>query len=306
MKKDILVEPLYKERSYVKSLSVGMRLPLRHPIGFLRHLWPMMLLCVLTWAFLAKVVSPDVWALRELAFADGSTPSMLVGMPLCKVLMWGFVAILFLGVQVGQIGFLMQRYGELTYLPAVQPWRVWRDIMPNILSGMMLCSIGYVVTVGLLLVSLLLMPSYLFAIILFVVLTLVWAMVYVPVGQELMIGKCSFMDSLKSPFCKSADFTGTAAILLVSGLLMLVVMFVGLMPAISFIYVGGIADNAVQIGDTSDLPASFCMLRSIAFALSALIALIAWFFILVPLAFQWGSKNSMFATSNSLQGQMPK
>lgn len=296
MKVDLLVEPLFKERSYVKSISVGMRLPLRHPWGFLRHLWPLLLVCMIIWGLAANWLAPDLWAFQQQLVAHGITADHLIGTPLYRMLLWLFAAILILGVQVGQVAYLMQRYGELTYLPAVQPWKVWRDILPNVCRGILACSFGYVVTAGLLLLSLSLVSTRIWAFSLFFLLMFLWAMVYVPFGQQLLLGKRSVADSAKYCLTHFGDMGSLAAVLMVCGLLVVVVMFVGFLPAISTVYVGGISDRCIAMGDVSDLPDSFPLLRSISFLLGAFFVFVSWLFLLVPLTFQWGSSESVDKT----------
>lgn len=292
MEKDVLNEPLMKERSYVKSMSAGVRLPLRHPWGFLRHMWPMMVLCMLVWAVVAQWAAPNMWALRNEASVAGVSPADLLTKNFIMCCAWGGLAIVFLGIQCGQISYLMQRYGELTYLPAVQPWKVMKDITPHIVRGIILCVVGYAVTLGWCVLSLLFMPSRLWALVLFVILTILWAMVYVPAGQQYMLDKRSFLSSLAYPFKHLGSVGGSSAVLVVCGMVVVCVMVAGCLPALSTIYVGGMSDQAVAIGDGTDLPSSFALVRSICFAMGALIIYISWPFILVPLVFQWAGKGS--------------
>lgn len=291
MEKDIMNEPLLKERSYVKSMSAGVRLPLRHPWGFLRHLWPMMVACVVVWAVVAQWASASVWQFREMAFAPTTDAGHVLSVPFFMLCGWGLLAIVLLGVLCGQISYLMHRYAELGYLPAVQPWKVMPDITPHVVRGIILCVVGYALTVGWAVLSLMVMPSRMWALVLFVLLTILWAMIYVPAGQQYMMERKGFGASLAWPFAHMGSLGGSSAILVVCGMVVVLVMLAGCLPALSTIFVGGMSDNAVAIGDGTDLPSSFGLVRSICFAMGALVVTLAWPFILVPLCFQWGGSS---------------
>ena len=290
---DIMNEPLLKERSYVKSISAGTRLPLRHPWGFLRQLWPLLVLTMLVFALLSGRITSDVWTFYQEATAEGVTPSSLLSTSFFAVAGWGVTAMFLLGIWAGQIAYLMQRYAELTYLPAVKPWKIWHDIHPHTLHGILLCLTGYAITIGLAALSLAVMPGRIWALTLFVVLTLLWAIYYVPVGQHFMMEHRSFLSALAWPAKNIGRLGGSSAILIVCGLLVGFVICVGSIPSICAIYVSGLSEQSVAIGDGTDIPTTFGALRASTFALTFLIAPIAWTFIFVPLCFHWGSEKAI-------------
>lgn len=292
MEKDIMNEPLLKERSYVKSMSTGIRLPLRHPWGFLRHLWPMLVVSIILWAVASAWLAPHLWTLRGVALTPGIAPSDILCPAFWQVSAWGMMGIVLLGVLVGQVGYLMQRYAELTYLPAVQPWKLWSDIMPCVLRGLLTTIVWYVVALAFVVLSLAVMPSRLWALVLCVFLVMTWTFIYVCAGQQYMLGQRSLFSAFAWPFKNFSSVGGSTAILVVCGLLVASVIAIGCIPALSTIFVGGLSDNAVEIGDETDIPSNFALLRSICFGLAALVANIAWPFVLVPLAFNWGSQEA--------------
>lgn len=298
MEKDIMNEPLYGERSYVKSISAGLRLPLRHPWGFLRHLWPLLLLCVATWGFVAKFVAGDLSVFLQLLDQPDVTTSSLVDMPLFRLMGWGALSMVFLGVQCGQIAHLMTRYGALTYFPAVHPWQVFRSIVPHILRGLLLCLVGYAVVCALAVLSLYVMPSMFWSSLLFVVLLITWAFLYIPVGQRYLYSNHNFLSSLTSAFSHPNLLGGNFSITIVCGLLVFVVTFIGCLPALSTTYVGLISDQALAVGDTSDLPESFSLIRAVTYSLAAMVCFMSWPFILVPLTFHWGASEKRSSDSN--------
>lgn len=281
-------EPLLKERSYVKSIAAGMRLPLRHPWGFLRHLWPLLLVNVIVWALISKPVSAAVWTFYVQAVAPGVLPTELISSFLTMSL-FGALAMVLLGAWAGQVVYLMKRYEELNYLPAVQPWKLWRDIYPDVLRGVALCVVGYAVTVGLAVLSLFVMPGRVWAFTLFIALMLLWAIVYVPAGQHYMMGRSNPLAALAWPFRHFSSLGGSSAILIVCGMLLVTLLFIASLPTISAIYVNGLSDASVAMGDGTDIPSNFSVLRSICFGLTFMVAPIAWTFIFVPLCFHWGS-----------------
>lgn len=302
MKKDILNEPLFRERSYIKSLMEGSRLVLRHPLSFLRHLWPLMLIYVVLWAVVARWVAPHVWEFITMMSQSGVAPSALISMPLFYIMGWGLMAVVLLGVQSGQVVFLMLRYGTLTYIPVVHPWHVWRSILPHVGRGVAGYVSGYLVMCANVLLSLWLMPTRFWALVLFILLSLLWMMVHTSACQQFMLSRCKFLSSFLYAFRSrdvmtentvvvhhSSRVGGNVAILVVCGMVVLLVIVAGLLPAVCAIYVGGISEQAVTIGDSTDLPSSFPLLRACCFGLGALVTFLSMPFLLVPLAFHWGA-----------------
>lgn len=304
MKKDILNEPLYRERSYIKSLVAGIRLPLRHPLGFLRHLWPLMVLYVAVWAVVSRWMAPHLWQLVSVLSEPCIPSSSLIGLPLLYVMGWGLLAVVLFCIEAGQLNFLMLRYGTLSYFPAVHPWQVWRSVQPHVLRSLAVGLVFYVVWCLLALLSLWLIPSRLWALAAFAILSLVWILVSTSISQQYLL------SGLRVPACLSTAFrghsvtteagtltrypsrmAGNASILVVSGLTVFLVVLVGLLPSVCTLYVGAISDHAVAIGDATDLPASFQWLRAGSFALSALVAFLSLPFLFVPLIFHWGAER---------------
>lgn len=292
MEQDILNEPLFKERSYVKSISAGTRLPLRHPLGFLRQIWPLIVINMLVFAALSGRISTDIWTFYQEAIAPGKIPSDLISSSCLMVLGWGYTAMLLLGVLAGQVAYLMQRYAELNYLPAVKPWKIWYDIHPHVLHGILLCIVGYTVTVGFALLSLAVMPSRLWALVLFMFLTMLWAIYYVPVGQHFMMEHRSFLSALLWPAKHIGQLGGSTAILIVCGIILILVILAGSIPTICTIYVGGLSDQSVLNGDGTDIHSSFGFICALSYAMTFLVATVAWTFIFVPLCFHWGSEQT--------------
>ena len=292
MEKDIMNEPLLKERSYVRSMSAGIRLPLRHPWGFLRHLWPLLVLSIVLWAVASAWLAPHLWSLREVAFTPGIVPSDILCNAFWQVSAWGLFGILLLGILVGQVGYLMSRYAELTYLPAVQPWKLWRDIIPCVLRGIMTTVLWYALSLAFVILSLFVMPSRMWALVLAVCLVVLWTFILVCIGQQYVMGQRSLLASMAWPFMNLSRIGASSAIVVVCGLLVVAVIAIGCIPAISTIFVGGLSDNAAMIGDETDLPSNFGLLRAISFGMAALVANMAWPFVLVPLAFSWGSQEA--------------
>ena len=302
MKKDILNEPLYCERSYIKSLVAGIRLPLRHPFGFLRHLWPLMLFTVCVWALVSGCVATQLWYFHTLATQPGLSPSSLIGLPLLRVMAWGGLVAVLYSLQVGQLHFLMLRYGTLTYLPAVHPWHVWRSILPCVLRSTACGVGGYIVWCLFALFSLFVMPTRMWALVSFFILSLVWIVLFTTLCQHYLLSGSPFWPSLKAAF-RSHDgmdssgrivhypsrLGGTASLLVVCGLVCLLVILAGQLPAVCTLYVGGISDHTIALGDVSDLPAIFPWLRAFSFGLGALVAFLTLPFLLVPLVFHWGA-----------------
>lgn len=302
MKKDILNEPLYCERSYIKSLVAGIRLPLRHPLGFLRHLWPLMVLTVAVWALAAGWMAPQLWDFYTLATQPGMAPSSLIGLPLLRVMAWGLLVAVLCSLQAGQLHFLMLRYGTLTYLPAVHPWHVWRSIVPCVLRSTACGVGGYVVWCLIALLSLAVMPTRLWALVGFLVLSLVWMVLFTTFCQHYLLSGSTLGGSLKAAFRSHEEMTqaghivhypsrlgGTATLLAVCGLVCLTVILAGQLPAVCALYVGGISDHTLALGDVSDLPGYFPWLRAFSFGLGALVAFLTVPFLVVPLTFHWGA-----------------
>ncbi|MBQ0049107.1 MAG: hypothetical protein KBT12_02555 [Bacteroidales bacterium] len=284
-------EPLLKERGYVKSIAAGLRLPLRHPWGILRHIWPTCLVCGLVWFFVSKWVCADLWAFRTVFSGPVSSPADVVGMTWLRVVLWGMLSMLFLGVLAGQTAYLMRRYGELNYFPAVQPWHVWRDIAPSVVSGLVLCLVGYLVAVALASVPFLFMPRRLWAVLLGAVLVCLWALFYVPAGQRFMMEKKPLPASLWWSFSHPTELSGSSAVVVVCSTLLFSVMAAGAVPVVALAYVDGVASDALRMGDAVDLPGSFFMLRNLGFFLTSSIVSLSWIFVFVPLCFEWGSRQ---------------
>lgn len=297
MEQDILNEPLLKERSYVKSITAGMRLPLRHPWGFLRHLWPLLLFNTLLWALVSKWVATHLWAFCQIAFSHGVSASELVGAPLLSVLGWGLLAFAILGLWAGQTCFLMRRFAELNYLPAVQPWKIWRDIMPLAIQGCLVFVLGHIVAAALALLCLLVLSSRIWAFCLFCLLIILWAIFYCMVGTRFLMASGTVKARLQGSFSGLRHMGGWSAIVAVCGILLITILLVGSAPVICTTYVGGLSDVSVAIGDGTDVPSSFDYLRAASFALTFLIAPIAWMFLLVPLCFKWGSEAATAVTN---------
>lgn len=289
MEKDTTNEPLFRERSYVKSIGEGCRLLLRHPWCFMSLLLTILPITLLAYALASHVLTPMLGQVFASAFQAGIVPATLITRPLLYVLLYGVLAVLLLGMQVGQVSYLMHKYGELDYVPVHRTWKLSAAITKEMMRGMLLCVVGYVVVGGMLLLSLYVMPTRLWALVLFVVLTLVWVLYYVSVGQQFMLSQRSFAASLVYPIRHFGDLGGIAAILVVCGIVVLTVMEVGALPAICTVYVSCISDASVAMGDGTDIPASFPWLRDLSFALVSLVMFVAWNFLLVPLAFHWGS-----------------
>ena len=293
MEQDILNEPLVKERSYVKSISTGIRLTLRHPWGFLRHLWPLLLLNAIVWAVTSGCLSSCLWNFYTEATAVNVAPSSLITGSFLTCAAWGLLATIMLGVWIGQIVYLMRRYAELTYLPAVKPWKVWRDILPSVLRGITVSVLGYLVVAALAVLALFAMPGRMWAFLLFLFLAFVWLLLFVPMAQHYLMEDRSLISALAWPFKNFTRLGGSSAILVVCGLLVLTVLLVAFIPSVCAIYVGGLSDISVAIGDGTDIPSSFALLRSLSFALTFVLAPIAWTFLIVPLCFHWGSEEAI-------------
>lgn len=284
-------EPLLKERGYVKCLSAGMRLPLRHPWGFLRHIWPSLLFSMLAAYAASRVMAPNIMAVFSAFAAEDFIPSQLFNTPLLVVVGIGYLNVLCYALVTGHATYLMRRYAELTYLPAVQPWHVWKDIMPCIVRSIVSLSIGYFILIGICAASLLL-PSLGWSLIAMTLTGILFTLLYIPICQHyLMDGSLSYVAALRWPSKHVGTTSKTYAIVLVSGLLVIAVTLIGYIPSLCTIYVGGMSDEAVAIGDPTDLPSSFNFVRGISFALGALISKLSIIFLLIPLAFDWGSKK---------------
>ena len=297
MEQDILNEPLRKERSYVKSISAGTRLPLRHPWGFLRQLWPLWLLNTLIWALVSRMVACDLYDFCHTSMAEGVTPTDLIGPSLFKVLAWGLLAFVLLGIWCGQACFLMRRYAELTYLPAIQPWKIWRDILPVILRGMLVFIVGYLVAAGCSVACLAILPSRIWALCAFIIVLIFWVFICIPGGTRyLMDASSSFVSSMNGTIKKISHLGSWCAIISVSGIVVILLVLIASVPTICATYVNGLSDMSVAIGDGTDVPASFAYLRAASFALTFFIAPIAWTFLLIPLCFNWGSECAIVET----------
>lgn len=289
---DLTNEPLLKERGYVKCLSAGMRLPLRHPWGFLRHMWISLLTTMLAAFVASRWMAPNMMAVLSATGAEDFAPSQLLDTPLLVVCGIGYLIVVCYALVVGHATYLMRRYAELTYLPAVQPWHVWRDIMPCLKRSLVSLTIGYLVVAGIGAASLML-PSIAWSLLAFIVAGILYTLLYIPACQQYLLdGNTSLMAALKWPFGHRSALGQTAAIIVVCGLLVAAVTLIGYLPAICTIYVGGMSDEALAIGDPSDLPSTFPFLRGICFVLGALIGKLSIMFLVVPLAFDWGSQKA--------------
>ncbi len=283
-------EPLFKERSYVKSISAGTRLLLRHPWGFLRQLWPAWILSAILWGAAAKWIATHLWECCQTAFAEGVSASELIDAPLFRILGWGLLACLMLGWCTGQACFMMRRYGELNYLPAVQPWKIWRDQLPLALRGTAVFALAYLLLAALSLLCLALIPSRIWAFVVFCILLIIAAIFAALAGTRYQMADGSLRTRLQGSGRRASHLGSWSAIVAVCGMLTAAIVLVGAIPVICTTYVGGLSDASVAMGDGTDIPGSFAFLRALSFALMFLITQLAWMFLTIPLCFNWGSE----------------
>lgn len=277
----------------MNCLSAGMRLPLRHPLGFLRQMWHVVLAAFLITALLGDRAAVHFWQFFNMGFADGLTTHDLLGIPLASVLFMVGVNVLIMSVVAGILVYQMKRYAELSYLPSVNPWKNFGRMIPTVRDSAKFSFVAFIVQALLIVVSLLVMPHRAWALALFAVLSLVASYVLSVAGMRYLMSDVSMPASFKWTLSHLRETGGMFATWTVSGLVFVLVTMTGFVPALCCTYVGGMSDMAVLTGDGTDLPGSFVYVRALAFGLGTITESIALLFFIVPLAFSWGAQTAI-------------
>lgn len=293
MEQEIKNEPLIKSRGYVSSIGSGMRLPLRHPLGFLRQVWPVVLTAFVVTALVGNMMADDCWLFFNMGFADGLTTHDLLSLPLLKVMGWLGLNGLMMCVLTGVMAYQMKRYAELNYLPSVQPWKMAGLMLPTLRRSAVLFVVGYAVLAVLAVLSLFLLPHRAWALAVFTFISLILSFVLSIGGMRYLMSDNSRLSSLAWPIVHITRTGGAFATWIVCGMVFVLVTMVGFIPALCCTYVGGMSDMAVLIGDGTDLPGSFVYVRALAFGLGTITESIALLFFIVPLAFSWGAQTAI-------------
>lgn len=270
-----MVGDLERERSYVACMNAGSTLVGRRMTSFLRHLWPLLLLdFVLTWLMSPVYVSHPINGGNALLWA------------LCEL-----VPVALSGMIIGQSVWLIKRYNELGGMPKVHPWQVWRDVMPYALGGVLILVCSFVVLAGIgIALSLIKMPLWASILTEVVVLTPL-VILFTLISTQFMMTGCP----IKKPGAMTPipwNITiGTMAILIVCGLIFVGLFLLGKTPALAITYISQTVDKVHAIGDATDLPGNFPILRGLSFAIGTLVTNVGSLLVVAPMAYLWGSKQ---------------
>lgn len=278
----------------MRSIKAGWQLLFRHPLTVLNHLWPTLLLSMLIIADLSKQLSEHLWVFGYISMADGLERGDLLHTPLFRLLGWMIVSGGLSGIVLGQVAYLIHRYEELGYMPVVKPWKVWRDILPFVLRGVSV-NVCWTIVIDLLIVlSFLVLPTFCVLYLIFVLFIIGITMLTIMGRITFPLGERSAMQQLRWNFSKEnrQENTGSFAVEIICGMLMILTLLAGSIPALLSMYVGGVAEFTEALGDTTDMPANFGTLRAFSFALATFNALMAYVIFLFPVFFHYGSMKA--------------
>lgn len=291
---DALTEPFVQERSYLHSAKSGWQLVFRHPLSVLRHLWPTLICSMLVMALVSDPLAEHVWVFGYISMADGITPTDLLHTPLFRLLSWLALPSLLIGIVLGQTAYLTKRYEELSYLPVVQPWKVWRAILPYVRRGITVSLLWCIINVILILIALLIMPTRRWALLFFAISYILLGVLTSHARKVYTLGDMSLAETGKWFLSRTyrREMSSTTALVSVCGLMLIVVISVGCIPALLSTYVGGLAELSEALGDATEMPKHFGIFRGMSFSLATFNTLIAYVLYVIPLYFHYGSMKA--------------
>ena len=268
---------IIKPRSYVSCLREGLSYPLTHFTLIARFVWPAAIIYILL------SLASTLLALRLM---EGYGTALIVTVSLLE-----FFDLLGFSFYLGHVVWQQRKLVELGYIPRVWPWQVWREMKSPMLRSLicmlifdflLFLALGALACGGLLGVRFFIWLSPVPLVLLFFLL---------PVMQHYLFSTDTFSASLET--FRVRYLWRLLAIVLLSGLVMLIVLFVGALPLCLTTYIDVQSMTAAAMGDTVGLPGYFPVLRVLAVCILQFVALCTLLFVLYPQLFHWGAATAI-------------
>ncbi|MBQ8051128.1 MAG: hypothetical protein IJ197_06080 [Bacteroidaceae bacterium] len=269
---------IIKPRSYVSCLSQGLSYPLVHFTDILRFTWP---------AILVSTLLTVAIALYGVTLMMQSSPALFV-----VALVLELLDILGFSYYLAHVVWQQRRLVELGYIPRVRPWHVWRELVSPFWRSV-LCSLVidvlFVISVVAFSVGLILPPLQL--LLWLSPVPLVLLLFLLPVSQHYLFTG----DSLSRSFDHfHVRYMGRLlAIVVLSGLVVLLIVALGAMPFGIVSYIDAQSTIGLLTGDAAQLPSYFPWLRLLSIFILQFVALCAFPLMLYPQLFHWGAVTAI-------------
>ena len=268
---------IIKPRSYVSCLYEGLSYPLTHFTLIARFVWP---------AALIYIVLSLAVTLLALKLLGGQNTALVVTVSVLELSdLLGF------SLYLGHVVWQQRKIVEVGYIPRVWPWQVWREMRTPMLRSL-ICMV--LVDVLLFLAFGVLVLGYVLGLRFLMWLSpvpVVLSFFLLPVMQHYLFSTDSFSTSLDT--FRFRYLWRLLAIVLLSGFVMLLVLFVGALPLGLTTYIDVQSMMAAAVGDTTGVPGYFPVLRILAVCILQFVALFAGLLVLYPQLFHWGAVTAI-------------
>ncbi|GEM_PF-5821200 len=279
---------LFKTRTYGACLSEGIKFPTRNVLLLLKHL-ALPIVCMVVCVCLATLFLGDAY--RYVNGADFAREWPQWGRVGLCVLLYGAVCLLPGAFCLGRTVFIIRFYGKEGGLPLSLVGLKSLGEKQTAVIGKAFCFLAG----GLLLWSLVVVlscsligPGWLRVVVCLLGILAV-SLPYVMRGLFYLYGDTDVPSGWATLRQCYKHWGALAAVLLLGGALAAVLVFLAVLPAAVIFQAGYLSDEALRVGDPSDVPSYFLLLQVVSYALGTFFSCMAFALPVFSLAFLYGS-----------------
>lgn len=275
---------LFKNRSYSSCVHEGLKLGVQNFLTLLRNIWPTMTFAALLTAAASLFIGDF---LPVLVSTTGRTDWSLLMFGVFSLIK--LVMLLAGSAYLAHVTLLVKKYDELQFVPVLSWKNTWPELKMLWSRSFLWLFSFWLISFGLFVAFRNIAGSAWWTYFLDLVVLLGFSIPYFFVGTSYLFGKSSPAETLKAFPQAYRTWGATAAILLVSGLIAMIILLVCWLPSAILLSAEVFSYQNILAGDPTDLPAGFPILKFVMLFFTVILSGIAMWALIFPMIFHYAS-----------------